>query len=63
MEFDNQCFCCSLPWNIYYAAPLLRGRFLYVKDTAAEKEFDITMSTILEHVSSEVQENRNGQKN
>ena len=37
-------------------------RFHYVKDTAAEKELDITMSTTPEHVSSEIQENGNGRK-
>ena len=33
-----------------------------VRDTAAEKEFDIARYITLEHVSSEIQENRNGRK-
>ena len=45
---------------IYYVPPLLRSRLHFVRDTAAEKEFDITIK--MEHVSSEIQENRNGQK-
>ena len=36
------------------------GRFHLVRDTAAEKEFDITTYVTLEQVSSEIQENRNG---
>ena len=39
-------------------SPLLRARLRLVRDTAAEKDFDI----ILEHLSSEMQENRNGRK-
>ena len=39
-------------------SPLLRVRLRLVRDTAAEKDFDI----ILEHLSSEIQE-RNGRKN
>ena len=39
-----------------------KGRLNLVRDTAAEKEFDIVIMT-LEHVSSEIQENRNGRSN
>ena len=39
--------------------PLLRGR----SDADAENEFDIAVQMTPEHVSSEIQENRNGQKN
>ena len=34
-----------------------------VKDTAAEKEFDIAIQMTLEHVSPKIQENGNGRKN
>ena len=37
---------------VYYAPPLLRGRLDLVKDTAAEKKFDIAKQMTLEHVIS-----------
>ena len=48
---------------VYYAPPLLRGRLHLLWDTAAEKEFDIAIYMTLQHVSSEIQENRKGLKN
>ena len=38
-------------------------RLHLVRDTAAEKEFDIAVYMTLEQVSSEIQENRNARKN
>ena len=38
------------------------GRLQLVRDTAAEKECDIAIKMTLEHVSSEIQENKNGRK-
>ena len=40
----------------------IKRRLHLVRDTAAEEEFDIAIEA-LEHVSSEIQENRNGRKN
>ena len=58
VEFAFEC-----PY-VYYAPPLLRGSLHLVRDTAAEKESDIAIEmTLLEHVSSEIQENRNERKN
>ena len=58
LEFAFEC-----PY-VYYAHPLLRGSLHLVRDTAAEKESDIAIEmTLLEHVSSEIQENRNERKN
>ena len=34
-----------------------------VKDAAAEKEFDIAIQMTMKHFSSEIQENKSGQKN
>ena len=48
---------------VYCALSLLKGRLHLVRDTAAEKEFDIAIQMTLEHISSEIQENRNGRKN
>ena len=45
---------------IYYAPPLLRCMPHFVRDIAAEKEFDIAIQMAPDHVSSEIQENRNG---
>ena len=52
----------------YYAPTLLRSRLHLVRDTAAEKEFDICNICINrwhchEHVSAEIQENKKGRKN
>ena len=56
LEFAVEC-----PYA-YYATPLLRGKLYLVIDTAEEKEFEIAILVILEHVSSEIHENRNLQK-
>ena len=34
MELDYQSFCWSLPLNVYYAPPLLRGRLIRVPKVA-----------------------------
>ena len=47
---------------IYYVLPLIRGRLHLARDTAAEKEIDIAIQLSLKYVNSEIQENRNGQK-
>ena len=39
------------------------GQASSCRDTAAEKEFDIAIKITLEHVISEISENRNEQKN
>ena len=39
-----------------------KGRLHLVRDTAAEKEIDIAIFMIMEHVSSGIQENRKGQR-
>ena len=44
--------------HVNYAPLLLRGRLGIVRDTAAKKEIDMAISMTLEHVSSEIQENR-----
>ena len=47
---------------VYYVSPLLRDSLRIVRDTAAEKEFDIAIKMALKYVTSEIQENRNGPK-
>ena len=47
---------------VYDVPSLIRGTLHLVRDTAAEKEFDIAIQMTLEHVNSEIQENRNEQK-
>ena len=60
MELVDEKFL--LEFAAYYATPLLRGKLYLVIDTAEEKEFEIAILVILEHVSSEIHENRNLQK-
>ena len=65
MELDDQSFSWSLSFNGHLFTTrllLLRGRLHLVRDTAAEKEFDIVIQMTLEHVSSKIQENRNKRK-
>ena len=55
-------FALEYPY-VYCTPPLLRARLRPVRDTAAEKEFDIAVKMTLKLVSSETQENENGRKN
>ena len=66
-EFQCQISLWKIPehivsdlWCLYLHATLLR---MDVGDTAAELEFDIAIQMVLEDVSLEVPENRNGRKN
>ena len=43
MELDDQGFCSSLPLNVDTFTTPLRGSLHLVRDTSAEKEFDIAM--------------------
>ena len=64
VELNDQRFLESaLEWPyVYDVPPFLIDKLHLVRVTAIEKEFDIAIQMTLEHVSSEIQENRNGTK-
>ena len=62
MEWMIKVFLEGIYAYLYYVSPLIKARLNLVRNTAAEKEFDITIQMTLKCVNSEIQENRNSRK-